>query len=178
MERLVGSAALLQGGVVALLCSGCIAMHPTLLSTRPGQAQDIPCGVGTADFYIRNMSAIPKNIPSLLDQWGELAGTRARDLGIPGCFGTQGWMGAPRDACTWAETQRGVGGLHVLVEKSYGEKRSVGAFSLETSSGLSGTNVTLIFWHISSVVSAGAWLQGAGTAPCSQPFSWPAFPAL
>lgn len=26
------------------------------------------------------------------------------------------------------------------------------AFSLETSSGLSGTNVTLIFWHISSVV--------------------------
>lgn len=45
---------------VALLCSACIAMHPAVLSTRPGQGQGILCGVGTADFYVRDMPAIPK----------------------------------------------------------------------------------------------------------------------
>lgn len=178
MERLAGSAALLQGhggSGLAVPWMHCSASHcPQHLS----QGQGIPCAVGTADFHVRDLSAIPKNTPSLLAQWGELAGTGAGDLGIPGSFGTQGWMGAPRGACTWAETQGGVRGLHVIVEKSHGEKRSVGACSLETSSGLSGTSVTLSFWHISSVVPAGAWLQGAGTAPCSQPFSCPAFPAL
>lgn len=97
---------------VALLCSACIAMHPAVLSTRPGQGQGILWGVGTTDFYVRDMPAIPKNIPSLLAQWGEPAGAGIRGSGTSGSFGTQEWMGALRGACTWAETQGDVRGLH------------------------------------------------------------------
>lgn len=65
-------------------------------------------------------------------------------------------MGAPRGARTWAETHGGERVLHGV-----GKKRSVMAFSLETSPGSSGTNMPLIFLHIPSVVPAGVWLQGA-----------------
>lgn len=51
-----------------------------------------------------------------------------------------------------------------------GKNRSVGAFSLESSSGLSGTNVTLIFWHIS--FSGASWCLAAA---CWYSSSLPAF---
>lgn len=69
---------------VAMLCSGCIAA--AALSSGAGQGQGIPRGVGTAGFYVRDMPAIPKNIPSLPAQQGEPAGAGVGGVRHPRLF--------------------------------------------------------------------------------------------
>lgn len=141
---------------VAMLCPGCVA--PTVLSTGAGQGQGIPYGVWMIGFYVGDMPAIPQSIPILPAQ---------QVLGVSGtldCFGTREVVSAGL---------RPMGTGDVCMGWNGEKKKSVGAFSLETSPGLSGTHVPLVFLHILSVVPAGAWLQGAGIALCSQPSSHP-----